>query len=400
MTTLTEQLAPILGQIEGLDIVLFSQQAELVAIKADQERFEQGIYAYEQTNEFIRSLLSPEHLPPSVAPTAMKPVRSIQPSGVLAASKSKTALIKLPENVQQREYFPFQQMSPELILEIFAWCLPHDLVVLQGVSRDIKAILDRNGRLCWTRARNNLAQMPAPPFRPGYSCWNTCEASFTKFCLNSGHMPCFCCGRSVENGLPHLIYRIHVCSRRTCLDNLLLEEQFYIFSDDPQDPLYQKHKAIIPLLSYYLSPERQKLFLVNHAKKEVAWYQYLKDTGNEAMLQEVRISTHASTDGILTPEVENGGKDPALTYYDFISFQHALNVLEWLVKYGHEIMATNGKNQRFLKATMKTERLNYTIALSTPTIRQTLRVFNLSLTRLTMTVWQEIKNQVLKEYIA
>lgn len=81
MTTLTEQLAPILGQIEGLDIVLFSQQAELVAIKADQERFEQGIYAYEQTNEFIRSLLSPEHLPPSVAPTAMKPVRSIQPSG-------------------------------------------------------------------------------------------------------------------------------------------------------------------------------------------------------------------------------------------------------------------------------------------------------------------------------
>lgn len=57
-------------------------------------------------------------------------------------------------------------------------------------------------------------------------------------------------------------------------------------------------------------------------------------------------------------------------------------------------------HHRSLKATMKTERLNYTIALSTPTIRQTLRVFNLSLTRLTMTVWQEIKNQVLKEYIA
>ncbi len=58
---------------------------------------------------------------------------------------------------------------------------------------------------------------------------------------------------------------------------------------------------IITLLSYCMTPERQKLFLVNYVKKELAWYKCLKDTGNEAMLQEVRISAQAFTD-ILTPE--------------------------------------------------------------------------------------------------
>ncbi|KAK0214441.1 hypothetical protein IW262DRAFT_1514651 [Armillaria fumosa] len=332
--------------MEGLDTVHFSRQAEFAAIKADHERFEQKAYAYEQTNKFHRSLLSPEHSPPAVTPTPMKPISFIQSSKVSSTSKSRTALIRLPEHVRQFEYFPYQ-LSPELIVEIFAWCSPHDLVVLQGVSRDIKAILDRNGRLCWTRARHNLVQMPEPPFRPDYSSWNACEVSFTKFCFNSAHTPCFCCGRPVENALPHLIYRIQVCSRRICRDNLVLEQQFYIFSDDPQDPLYQKYKAIIPLLSYYLSPERQKLFLLHHAKNELAWYHTFKDTGDEAILQE-----------IMEEKIEL-----------------------------RRVLGKHAKKPKI--AIMETERLNYKIALSTPMIRRTLRVFNLHLTCMTVTGDQE-----------
>ncbi|SJL04318.1 uncharacterized protein ARMOST_07683 [Armillaria ostoyae] len=68
MTTLmmTEELPPAFGQMEGLNI----------------------------TNDFICLLLSPDYLPPSAAPTAMKPVRSIQSSGVLAVSKIKTTLTR------------------------------------------------------------------------------------------------------------------------------------------------------------------------------------------------------------------------------------------------------------------------------------------------------------------
>ncbi|KAK0462766.1 hypothetical protein IW261DRAFT_829621 [Armillaria novae-zelandiae] len=221
--------------------------------------------------------------------------------------------------------------------------------------------------------------MPEPPFRPGYSSWNACEASFTKFCFISGHAPCFCCGRSVENNLPHLIYRIYVCSRRTCRGSLVLEHQFYIFSDDSQDPLYEKYKAIIPLLSYYFSPERQKLFLVNHAKKELAWYHTLKDTGNDAILKE-KMEEKIELRRVLGT--------------------HAGSVLKWFVKYGNQVTDINLKNRRFLKTTMTMERLNCRIALTTPTIRRTLRAFNLRLTCITVTVWQEIKNQVLKECIA
>ncbi|KAK0481257.1 hypothetical protein IW261DRAFT_1562537 [Armillaria novae-zelandiae] len=377
MTTLITQLVPVFRQIEGPNIVHCSQQTKLAATKADQGCFVQGIHGCEQTNEFITSLPSPEQSPASVTPLALNPILSIQ-SPVSTASKSRTALMRLPGNVQQCAYFPYQ-LSPELIMEIFAWCSPYDLLLLQRISRYIKAILDSNGRFCWTRARHNLAQMPPPPFRSEYSSWNVCEASFTKFCFSSGRAPCFCCGRAVENSLPHLIYRIYVCSRRTCRGSLVLEHQFYIFSDDPQDPLYEKYKAIIPLLSYYLSPEKQKLFLVNHAKKELAWYHTFNDTGNEAILNE-KMEEKIELRRVLGT--------------------HAVSVLKWFVKYGLEVKDIKRKNRRFLKATMKKERLNCRIALTTPTIRRTLRVFNLRLTCITVTVWLEIKNQVLKEYIA
>ncbi len=114
-----------------------------------------------------------------------------------------------------------------------------------------------------------------------------------------------------EYGLAKFLADLPRQSSLVCLHNVFLcafltsspfrEKKFCLFTDDPQDPLYEECKAIIPLLSYCMTPERQKLFLVNHAKKALAWYKCLKDIGNEAMLQEVWISAQAFTD-ILTPE--------------------------------------------------------------------------------------------------
>ncbi|PBK67915.1 hypothetical protein ARMSODRAFT_1019965 [Armillaria solidipes] len=95
-------------------------------------------------------------------------------------------------------YFPIQQLSLELILEIFAWCAPLDLVILRSVSRHVKAILDQHGHRCWTRARNNLLCLPAVPPLPNskYS-----EIAFINYFFNSGCNKCCSCGRSVDNAL-------------------------------------------------------------------------------------------------------------------------------------------------------------------------------------------------------
>lgn len=287
-----------------------------------------------------------------------------------AASQSKTSLIKFPENVQEREYFPFQQMSPELILEVRPFLFPdvyltgsryshgacHKISLFfnacQETSKQYWIVMDAFVGHTQGTISSRCRRHHSDPV--GYSCWNACEASFTKFCFNSGHTPCFVITRLLsrqcramahtnhsvlwslcskqfpssdiqnicllpralrlgmvfECGLTKFLAKLPRQSSLVRLHNIFLrafltsfsfrEKRFYLFTDDPQDPLYEKYKAIIPLLSYYMTPERQKLFLVNHAK-ELAWYKCLKDTGNEAMLQEVRISTQAFTD-ILTPE--------------------------------------------------------------------------------------------------
>ncbi|KAK0187468.1 hypothetical protein F5146DRAFT_1142512 [Armillaria mellea] len=85
-TMITEELAPIFGPIESIDILLRCWQAEVAAVKVDQDHFLLEAYAYEQANEYIHSLLSPDYLPPCAA------TKSIRSSRVLAASKIKTVL--------------------------------------------------------------------------------------------------------------------------------------------------------------------------------------------------------------------------------------------------------------------------------------------------------------------
>ncbi|KAK0187467.1 hypothetical protein F5146DRAFT_1004371 [Armillaria mellea] len=113
-------------------------------------------------------------------------------------------------------------------------------------------------------------------------------------------------------------------------------------------------------------------------KKELAWYQCLKYIRNDDMLKE---------------------KMAEKTQLQHILAEHMQSVLGWSVLYICGIEAVNQKNQTFLKATMMMEQLNYKIALSTPTLGHTLDTFNLCLTCLTVTVWLEIKNQVLREYM-
>ncbi|KAK0215903.1 hypothetical protein EDD85DRAFT_441939 [Armillaria nabsnona] len=107
-------------------------------------------------------------------------------------------------------HFPLQRLSRDLILEIFAWCAPMNLVILRSASRNIKAILDQRGNHSWTRARSNLLWLPAVP-----TCLKS-EIAFINF-FNPGCNRCLSSSRSVDNAFPNLTYRIYLCKDVGCV---------------------------------------------------------------------------------------------------------------------------------------------------------------------------------------
>ncbi|KAK0481252.1 hypothetical protein IW261DRAFT_1418367 [Armillaria novae-zelandiae] len=332
--TIAEELAPIFGQIESINILLRCWQAEFAAIKADQDRFELETHAYEQTNEFIRSLLLPENLPPSVAATAKKPKRVIQVSGVLAASKVKIALAR--KRKAYSEPLPPPGPSTSKILFVFNAC--------QGTSK---------------------------------RCWIVMDASVGH---EQGEISSRCHHRHFYLAIhPSMHAKLPSPNFYSILEiNHVLTHAKTLFSQDLRDPIYQNHEAILSLLPYDLSPTGKKLFLVKQAKRELAWYERLTCSVDEYMLKEKMLEK---------------------IHLRHILGEHALSIMEWTVMYGRAIEVVNRKNRIFLKDIMKAELLKYIIVLSTPTMQRTLHTFNSRLTCLTMTVWQEIKFQVLEEYL-
>ncbi|PBK67900.1 hypothetical protein ARMSODRAFT_1019952 [Armillaria solidipes] len=268
-------------------------------------------------------------------------------------------------------YFPLQQLSLELILEIFAWCAPLDLVILRSLSRHVKAILDQHGHRCWTRARNNLLCLPAVPPLPNskYS-----ETAFINYFFNSGCNKCCSCGRSVDNAFPNLTYMIYLCTNAGCYKHFTSKQQRFLFSFNEQDLSCRKYEPILTLLYCDPHPEK-KLYLTKQAKKELAWYEDLlknKDKLHEMMAKKRR-TRH-------------------------ILGQHANKMRKWAIQYDREFIVVNKKNRVFLRTVTHSKRLKYLDILCTPTVRRTLEDFNRRLTCLTLTVWRDIMTQVVQEY--
>ncbi|KAK0434087.1 hypothetical protein EV421DRAFT_1841479 [Armillaria borealis] len=184
-------------------------------------------------------------------------------------------------------HFPIQQLSLELILEIFAWCAPLYLVILQSVSRNFNAILDQHGHRCWTRARSNLFCLPAVPSFPNSKFSKT---AFINYFFSSGCNKCSRCGRSVDNAFPNLTYMIYLCTDAGCYKHFTSKQQRFLFSYNPQDLSCRKYEPILKLLYCDPHPEK-KLYLTKQAKKELAWYEDLlknKDKLHEMMTEKRR----------------------------------------------------------------------------------------------------------------
>ncbi|KAK0443714.1 uncharacterized protein EV420DRAFT_1484930 [Desarmillaria tabescens] len=362
---MAEELMLIFRQIEGLDI-------------EDQEHFKRDTYAYEKTNEYIMSLLSPEYMPPNIA-ASMKPARSVQSAGASAACKIKTVLTKkhkansepLPSSILSMTCHMKSDIETGIKVTLLSFLPPPISLRNEGLPIQAFSLCQELGTMLspellveasqdslkqyWTVMDTSVGRVQGtissgcrhPPLLPHYSCRNACEASFTDFFFNSGDVPCFTSAHSHHSNT-----------------SLHLVNQYYLFMNNPQDPLYHKYEPIIPLLSFVISPEKTKLFLVRQAKKELAWYQHHQIAGNEALLQE-RMVEKSQLRHILA--------------------EHAGHMLKWSAGYAHALAVMDQKNRAFLKSTMKTEDVKYTLILSTPTIHWTLDVFNLRLTFLTTT---------------
>ncbi|SJL18860.1 uncharacterized protein ARMOST_22462 [Armillaria ostoyae] len=218
--------------------------------------------------------------------------------------------------------------------------------------------------------------MPAPPSLPVNSSWNLSEAAFINYFFNSGCSPCFSCGRSVDNVFPNLTYRIYLCNNKACLGHFMSKKQDNLFTYDPQSTRHRQYEPILPLLLYDTFVDN-KVYLSKQAKKELAWYQHLKSLGNE--------------DTLLTRMTEKRRACHALR-------EHAMKMHKWSDHYNRERIVANKKNVVFLMVMMHSAHLNYNIALATPTMRRTLQAFNLRLACLTLTVWRDIRGQVIQEH--
>ncbi|KAK0458648.1 uncharacterized protein EV420DRAFT_1764274 [Desarmillaria tabescens] len=273
------------------------------------------------------------------------------------------------------DYFRLQRLSLDLILEIFAWCAPLDLVILRSVSRNIKTILDQHGNRCWTRARSNLLRLPTVPssLNRKYS-----EISLINYFFYSGCNKCLSCGRSVDDAFPSLTYMIYLCIDAGCYSHFMSNRQGYLFSYNPQERSFHKYKPILQFL-YYDPSTVKKLYLVRQAKRELAWYKQIRSWGDDLMLHPLDLMTERKrTHRILQ--------------------QHANKMQKWAAEYGRELVVVNKKNRAFLKTVTQSKRLDYLTTLRTPAMRRTLEEFNRRLTCLTLTVWRDIMTQVVKEY--
>ncbi|PBK63233.1 hypothetical protein ARMSODRAFT_547323 [Armillaria solidipes] len=58
--------------------------------------------------------------------------------------------------------FAFDQLCPEIVVEILGWLGPYDLLTVKLVSSRFLYLIQHN-TICWIKARQNVGNIPPPP---------------------------------------------------------------------------------------------------------------------------------------------------------------------------------------------------------------------------------------------
>lgn len=272
-----------------------------------------------------------------------------------------------------RMKFAFDQISPEIVVEILGWLSPYDLLTVKVVSSTFLYLI-RHNTICWIKARQNLGNIPPPP--PGLS--ESAYASYL-FCKSR----CLCCNQITDLLPVSFSFRVRTCSE-TCTRQLFAPAKMYTISLSLQSlrqlPYLKRYLPFASWLPYEIISDGSVVYFRRHA--EILHAQFISMVNERG----------------LTAAEEEYRKESPLRQADMAAqMKHSAALYKWsfgyLTKRKHVMQANENMIKNFARQEgIKLARLN-----TNAKIQQTREIFGKSLTHITYLVIRDICWATLKD---
>ncbi|KAF7322362.1 hypothetical protein HMN09_00014100 [Mycena chlorophos] len=283
----------------------------------------------------------------------------------------------------------FNRFPVDVGLVIIESCSPHDIVQLRMTSKRLRNIIDRHSHV-WTTARANLARgqcssVPAPPEVTARGNYN--EASYAFWLFGGGRCDSTICENAAK-GLPvSFTLRLRACSKK-CDDWIF--DSGLIYCDFKHRYDATTWGLWLPRIPF--EDNGSKFFLYRRSAIRDA-----EDEVNQAI---------AVTNGAIFCM----GKFPLRTI-DALTLEHrkraesrvmleknAKQLVAWKIGYLAEKATVEDLNWACLKTFCATERISFNQLRHCPMTMALLEAFNRDLERITLTVWQQHRLVLRREY--
>ncbi|PBK81420.1 hypothetical protein ARMGADRAFT_1091312 [Armillaria gallica] len=225
--------------------------------------------------------------------------------------------------------FAFDQISPEIVVEILSWLGPYDLLTVKLVSSRFLYLIQRNA-ICWIKARQNVGNMPPPP-----------------------------------SGLSESAYASY------------LPEKMYTISLSPRSlralPYLKKYLPFASWLPYETMTDDSVVYLQRHAE-----------------ILHARFTVMQNERGLTAAEEEYCKESPLRQADVAAQMKHSAALYKWSFGYLTKCKHVTQANQTMIENFACQEGIKLTRLNASAKIQQTLETFGKSLTLITCTVIRDI----------